>query len=244
LQDWNVCRYRSALTHWDWSQVYLWRSNPFGQIWARVFGSLGTGWLATLNLVPIENPAFTAFLNSLLLWIPHLVSGIMIAWIFGKWKAIKEGSPFILVISLIQGGRQALVALFNPVLSAFLPSIVALVAVAPTLSIAVFLTMSQVLAHSGQIVVLALGIAAVAPPIVYVDFSNWIGVLGAFMTSSSTSSNILFAPLQAGVVQGIEGVSVAEVVAAQSVGAQLVTPFHQRILCWEQALQMYQRIEL
>ena len=36
-------------------------------------------------------------------------------------------------------------------------------------------------------------IREVAPPTVYAFAANWIGVLGAFMTSSSTSSNILFA---------------------------------------------------
>jgi lactate permease len=50
--------------------------------------------------------------------------------------------------------------------------------------------------HSGEITVLALGIAQVAPPTVYTVASTITGALGLLITSSNNASNILFAPLQ------------------------------------------------
>jgi len=338
-----------------------------GHTWANMFGSLGTSWVATQNIVSLENPAFTALLTAILLWIPNLVSGITIAWIYGKGKAIKEAGPLILVISLIHGGGQVLLSQFNAALSAFIPGIIALGAIilftqwdrysepseldenspvledeeeeevdteetdqvenradlslneafmpyyfltivsvialgipaiseflsqfelgfsvptvstgynyvvqgaemyspltlfthpgfylflssifgyfwfkskdaypddfgskiwdgfksdaiSTTLSISAFLAMSQMLNHSGQNTVLALGIATVSPPIVYAALSNWIGTFGAFMTSSNTSSNILFSPLHESVVSGMEGLSLSLVIAGQSTGGAL-----------------------
>ncbi|MDI7278136.1 MAG: L-lactate permease, partial [Anaerolineae bacterium] len=58
-----------------------------------------------------------------------------------------------------------------------------------------FLAMSQTMDHSGQIFVLARGIAEVLGPALYSGASVLIGTLGAFMTSSNTASNVLFSPL-------------------------------------------------
>src|SRR5690606_29575470 len=58
-------------------------------------------------------------------------------------------------------------------------------AVPSSIAIISFLVMSKIMGHSGQTEVLALGIVQVAPPPVFAFFSNWIGVLGAFMTSSN-----------------------------------------------------------
>lgn len=333
-----------------------------GHIWAKMFGSLGTGWITTVGLVNLDNPELTALYTALLLWITDLTAGIMIAWIFARWKAVKEALPMILIISLIQGGGQSLVVNFNPVLASFIPSIVAMGALfalmkwkrysesspledetnilqdpeesegsgetnranltmvdalAPyfvltvlsvlalgiptvsnflgqfeislpfsevttgygyvtqaepeysplaffthpgfylivssvfayfwfkrknayedgalktigsglvddakgtTFSILAFLTMSQVLEHSGQNAILAIGIGVVAPPVVYAALSTWIGIFGAFMTSSNTSSNILFVPLQAQVTQLMSELSLSQVIAGQSVGASI-----------------------
>lgn len=331
-----------------------------GHIWAKMFGSLGTGWITTLNLVQLESESVTALYTALLLWITDLVAGLMICWIFARWKGVKEGLPAVLILSAIQGGGQVLVTQFNPILSSFIPSIFAMGALfvlsrwdrykessglaeettiledeeergeddegtkltmnqammpyyvltalsvvmlgvpaisefigqvefsfgfpevstgydyvveaepeysplsifthpgfyllisslfgyfwfkskgvyaddavkemgkglvddakGSTLSILAFLTMSQVLEHSGQNTVLAMGIAAVAPPVVYAALSSWIGIFGAFMTSSNTSSNILFVPLQANVVETMSELSINQIVAGQSAGAAI-----------------------
>ncbi|ADD06579.1 L-lactate permease [Natrialba magadii ATCC 43099] len=65
-----------------------------------------------------------------------------------------------------------------------------------SLSIILLIIMAIVMVETGQITVLALGIAAVLPPTAYLFVSNGIGVLGAFITGSNTASNIMFSPLQ------------------------------------------------
>ena len=78
-------------------------------------------------------------------------------------------------------------------------------AVPPSVAIVGFLTLAQVMDHSGQTFVLAQGIAEVAPAFLYPAAAAFIGILGAFITSSNTASNILFSPLhqQAATTLGI-----------------------------------------
>jgi lactate permease len=68
-------------------------------------------------------------------------------------------------------------------------------AVPPTVAIIGFLTLAQVMDHSGQTFVLAQGLAEVSPPGLYSAAAVFIGIIGAFITSSNTASNVLFAPL-------------------------------------------------
>jgi lactate permease len=333
-----------------------------GHAWANMFGTLAVGWLATIAVVDLQDPTTTAFQTAILLWILNIMGGFAIAWIFGRWAAIRHAWPMILIITIVHGGGQLVLTLWNPVLSNFIASTAALLVVYPlsrwdryseetdtigerhvmeesteeekeeqtepimglgmailpyivltaasiiglviapveeflgqfeiglpfpavttgfnvqieaedpyspfsplthpgtfllisalvgwlvyraqdyykkwgerteqkgsigaalvedavpaSVAIIAFLAMSIIMDHSGQTTVLAAGIAEVAPPAVYAFFSNWIGVLGAFMTSSNTASNVLFAPLQQ-TVADIEGVSEAAIIGAQSAG--------------------------
>ncbi|WP_199897016.1 L-lactate permease [Halarchaeum acidiphilum] len=70
-------------------------------------------------------------------------------------------------------------------------------AVPASLAIVLLVSMATIMLKTGQIRILALGIAAVLPGVVYLFVANAIGVLGSFITGSNTASNILFAPLQA-----------------------------------------------
>ncbi len=332
-----------------------------GHAWANMFGTLAVGWLATIRVVDLENLTETAFQTGILLWIPNILAGFALAWLYGRMKGIARAWPLIIIISLIQGGGQLALVLVDPVLSTFIAATVALAALYPlsrwkryqeegeidspvmekqeeereeqkpvmglsmsllpygvlavaaiigsaippvesflsglevgvpfpetttgynviveaedpyspfsplthpgtylliaslvawlvyrakgyfrkaeeqegkeqgiwkglvstavTASVAVtaFLGMSKVMDNTGQTGVLALGISEIAPPVVYAFFSNWIGILGAFMTSSNTASNILFAPLQQTVAQA-EQLSEATIIAAQSTGGAI-----------------------
>jgi lactate permease len=71
------------------------------------------------------------------------------------------------------------------------------------------------------VTVLALGIAAISPPIVYAGLANLIGLIGSFMTSSNTSSNILFAPLQQETALAVPGLTEAEIIASQNTGGAI-----------------------
>ncbi|AFZ66554.1 L-lactate permease [Deinococcus peraridilitoris] len=336
-----------------------------GHAWANMFGTLGVSWLATSRIVDLQNPDATAFQTALLLWIPNLLAGFTIAWLYGKGAAFKHAWPLVLIVSLLHGGGQLALSQWNPVLSNFIPAtlvvaalyplsrwkryaedadiqdrpamqesrqkedeqkepimglwmsllpyvaltvltVVALVipaiqsalsrlevglpfpeartalgmtteaeepyspisplthpgtflllssliawlvyrargfysrwaereqqqgeeqrgllgemlqnAVPASLSVVAFLVTSQLLAHSGQTQVLALGISEVAPASVYAFASVLIGIVGAFMTSSNTASNILFSPLHDTVAQAQPGLSQSAVIAGQSVG--------------------------
>lgn len=334
-----------------------------GHAWANMFGTLAVGWIATINIIEIENQALTLTLTGIMLWIPNIVAGLMICWLFAKWKGVKEGFIAVIVISVIHGGGQLALLQINPTLSNFIPatlaigalfllarmdkykektelqkdtdileeddpdeaaeegevktsihkafmpyyvltviSIIALGipgvtnmleqvewgppfpavetgygheveaeeayspieplthpglyllissifayfwfkkvglykddnevksniwsgvkdnAVGASLAISGFLTMTEIMGSSGQTTVLALGIGEVSPPVVYVALANVIGIIGAFMTSSNTASNVLFAPLHHSVAGSMEGLSVPHVIAAQSVGGAI-----------------------
>jgi len=307
-----------------------------GHAWANMFGTLAVAWLATIRVVDLTSPTFTAFSSALLLWIPNFLAGLTIAWLYGRMQAVVRALPAVAIISLIHGGGQLFLSTVNPIISNFIPATVALGAIfaierlplyreaepiespifeergemaadggeeeepkmsintalfpyytlivitlggllippvnqflaqveagfpfpqvetgfgvvtpadpeygefavfthpgtflliaaivgyilfklrglyekeaesgilsgmtqnAIPASIAIlgFLALSQIMDHSGMVTVLALGIAAVSPAIVYAFLANFIGILGSFMTSSNTASNILFAPLQ------------------------------------------------
>src|SRR5262245_23400000 len=68
-------------------------------------------------------------------------------------------------------------------------------AVPASVPVIAFLVTSRILDHSGQVLTLAYGIAAASPPLVYAGIASVIGALGAFMTSSSTASCVLFVAL-------------------------------------------------
>jgi lactate permease len=345
-----------------------------GHAWANMFGTLAVGWLATLRVVELENETRVAFETAILLWIPSLAAGFAIAWLYGRWPAVKAALPMILLISTVHGGGQLLLTLWNPVLSNFLASSAALVllyplsrwkrysepaegiesrpamrsedsseaerereeeieregepvmslpmallpyailtvisiaalvppqveealaeveiglpfeevstdygvvteaedpyspfapfthpgtflliaaaavwlvyrargyyaayaerqeqeaglfgslagdAVPASVAIVGFLVMSTVMEVSGQTQVLAEGIAEFAPPTVFAFLSSWIGLLGAFMTSSNTASNILFAPLQQDTVMALDGLREPAIIGAQSTGGAI-----------------------
>lgn len=350
-----------------------------GHAWANMFGTLAVGWLATLQVVDLENTRATAFQTGLLLWIPNILGGLGIAWFVGRWAAVRHAWPMLLAISLVQGGVQLLLTLWNPVLSAFVAATLALGVIYPlsrwdrfseptdevelrvfqeghaeagdddeeqrmslwmavlpyavltaaaliglvippveealaqfqvgfpfpavetgygmvneaqapyspfeplthpgtflliaslvgwlvyrargyyreekraatrerqgfwralagdavpaSVAVVAFLTMSRIMDHSGQTTVLAEGIAAVAPPVIYAFASNWIGVLGAFMTSSNTASNVLFAPLQETVAQ-LEDLSEPAIIGAQSTGGAVGNAIAPAKSCWGRA---------
>jgi lactate permease len=331
-----------------------------GHAWANLFGTLAVAWLATERVVTLEDQAATMLQTGILLWIPNLLAGLAICWLFGRMKAVTAGLPMVLIISAIHGGVQLGMVLVNPVLAGFAAGGVALIALYPlsrwqryserneeiserpvmdeerfnqeeapepvmglgmalmpyvvltaltvgalifppveealeqfeigpsfpaveagfgqeveeedpyspfaplthpgtflliaagvawlvyqlrgayrkwaevaeptpvlrgvvedglpaSVAVASFLVMSVIMDDSGQTDVLALGIAEVAPPIVFAFLAGFIGMIGSFMTSSNTASNILFAPLQEEAAGALD-LTQSTVIAAQNAG--------------------------
>ncbi len=102
-----------------------------GHAWANLFGTLSVAWLATQQVVDLADVTATAFQSALLLWIPNLLGGVAIAWLFGRMAGVRHALPMILIISAIHGGVQAALVLWNPVLAGFLAGMVALIALYP-----------------------------------------------------------------------------------------------------------------
>lgn len=335
-----------------------------GHAWANLFGTLAVAWLGLLQVVDLEDETRTAFESALLLWIPNLLGGLAICWLFGRGAAVRHGLPLVLVISAVHGGGQLALSLWNPVLANFLATTVALVALYPlshwprysdpwrhdgqapgmqredrterdvepepvmglgralvpylvltvvalavllitpveerlddlevgppfpevetgydlaqdeeesyspfaplthpgmfllvaalaawltfraagayahwkeqgeheplgravvgdaapaSVAVVALLVLSKVMDHSGQSDVLALGAAEIAPAGVYAFLAVWVGILGSFMTSSNTSSNVLFGPLQQTVAEA-EGLAEPGILAAQGAGGAI-----------------------
>jgi lactate permease len=333
-----------------------------GHAWAKFFGTLGVGWVATLQVTEVEDPRMTALLTSLLLLIPIFAAGFAIAWMVGRAPGVKHALPMVLVVGTVLGVGQIGFSFISPELSSFLAATLALlslyplsrwsrysqeapieempamaedeagasgaaeepepvmglgwtlfpyavltvvavlvllvepvesflegVSIAPSFpevstgfgvvneasnayepltplahpggflvlaalaawpvyrlrgffrswreradappvlsttvsefvpaatAVVTFLILASVMSHSGETEVFALGIAAVAPPLVYAFLANIIGIVGALVTNSSTSSNVLFSPVHTAVAANL-GISQAAVLAAQSTG--------------------------
>ncbi|MHB0934796.1 MAG: L-lactate permease [Armatimonadota bacterium] len=328
-----------------------------GHAWANLFGTLAVAWHATRLVVDLQNEPLTALYAGWLLWIPNVLAGFAICWLYGKWQAVKIGLWAVLIISVLHGGGQLFLTQINPTLSNFIPttlalgllfgltrwgryserameespvmeesgrreqeqeepkmplheafapyyaliavSVTALVvpafrtfleqvevgvpfpaaatgygitteaespyspfppfthpgtflllaailgylwfhwrghygegftlgkiwagtlknAIPASVAVLAFLAMSKLMDIGGLTTVLALGIAAVSPAAVYVGLASLIGIIGAFMTSSNTASNILFVPLHQETAQAITALSEPVVIASQSAGA-------------------------
>ena len=332
-----------------------------GHAWANMFGTLAVGWLATLQVVDLEQQTQTAVYSALLLWIPNLTGALFIAYLVGRWQGLRHALPMVLILSLVHGGGQLAMMPLSPVLSTFVAASVAMLALYPlsrwsryseptpmderpameedadltqeeggeptmslattaapygvltlvavaaliippveaflarlsfglpfpevttgfgvlneaedsyqafeplthpgtylllavlaalviyrragafgrqqdddegvlagttsdavpaSVSIVAFLVLAKLLDHSGQTEVLALGISEVLPGSLYALLATVVGMAGAFVTSSSTASNVLFAPLQDSVAAA-EDLSQAAIIGAQANGGAI-----------------------
>jgi lactate permease len=104
-----------------------------GHAWANTFGTLAIAWdtlVAQTNLTSMPLVMMQAALwAAIFIWVWNIITGLAIAWIYGKKEAVVKGLPAILIISLIQGGGQLLLSQINTTLAAFLPATIALVSV-------------------------------------------------------------------------------------------------------------------
>lgn len=102
-------------------------------IWAKFFGTMAVGWLATLQVVELNAAmaASTALQSAILLMLQVVLGGFWIVWMYGRWPAIKHAWPLVLIIAGIHGIGQIIVVLFDPVLSAFIPATAAMLALYP-----------------------------------------------------------------------------------------------------------------
>ena len=73
----------------------------------------------------------TARCAALLLWILNFAAGALICWLYDRGRGLRQGAVFVLVISLIHGGGELLVAQYHSSIAAFIPATVAMAAILP-----------------------------------------------------------------------------------------------------------------
>lgn len=87
-----------------------------------------------------------------------------------------------------------------------------------TTAIAAFLVLAAVMDHSGQITFIGQRLSALGNATLLLILSPVLGLLGSLITSSTTASNILFAPLQSSAAANLD-VAQPLVIAGQATGA-------------------------
>src|SRR5262245_55098772 len=111
--------------------VYAVAIGVLAHAWARFYGTLGVGWLATVQVANLQDIVRAAYESALLILIPAYMGGLFVVWVYGKWPAVRHAWPLVLILGTILGVGQLLVALFSPELSTFLAGAMALVALYP-----------------------------------------------------------------------------------------------------------------
>ena len=100
-----------------------------GHAWANTFGTLAVAWEGLLLVTTMPSPELTAVIAAAMLLTSNLLAGFAIAWLYGRWKGVREALPAILVIATIHGGGQLLLVSFLPTLAVFFPGTLAIGAV-------------------------------------------------------------------------------------------------------------------
>ena len=98
-----------------------------GHAWANTYGTFALAWDALITQSETQQIFETKLIAGILLLGVNLAGAVMISWLYGKGKALRHILPFLLIISLIQGGGQLIVSFTNSTIAAFIPTTLALV---------------------------------------------------------------------------------------------------------------------
>ena len=98
-----------------------------GHAWANTYGTFALAWDALITQSETQSVFETKLIAGILLLGVNLAGAILISWLYGKGKALRHIFPFLITISLIQGGGQLLVSFTNSTIAAFIPTTLALV---------------------------------------------------------------------------------------------------------------------
>lgn len=96
--------------------------------WGATFGTLALAWealVAQAGMNSLQN-AQAAVIAAAMIWFYNFICVLISCWLYGKGKALKEAAPVVLLISLIMGGGELLLAPVNATVCFFFPAAVAL----------------------------------------------------------------------------------------------------------------------
>ena len=111
--------------------VYAVAMGVVAHAWARFFGTLGVGWLATLQVVNLKDIPRAAYEAALLILIPTYLGGLLVVWLYGRGPAVRHAWPLVLILGTIMGVGQLVAVFISPELSTFLAAAAALLALYP-----------------------------------------------------------------------------------------------------------------
>lgn len=100
-----------------------------GHAWGKTFGTLGIAWEALVRVADTADPGLLVLVTGIMLGLAAVLGGVAIAWLFGRWRAIAESWPVLVVCGLLMAGGQLAIAYVAPNLSALVPSAAALLAI-------------------------------------------------------------------------------------------------------------------
>src|SRR5215468_8791741 len=86
--------------------IYAVAMGVLAHAWARFFGTLGVGWLATLQQVADLHIARAAFESALLICVPTYFGGLLVVWLYGRGPAVRHAWPLVLILGTILGVGQ------------------------------------------------------------------------------------------------------------------------------------------
>lgn len=97
-----------------------------GHAWNNTFGTLAVAWLGLEEVTDLSPAAAatTALYASAFIWILNIVGGLLVCWIYGRTRGIREGLPAVIPISLAHGGLTLVLSQWNDVLNGFIAGVV------------------------------------------------------------------------------------------------------------------------
>lgn len=98
-----------------------------GHSWGNTFGTLGMAWDALALMGPVDDEVSTAMLSGALLWMVNLSGGAIVAFIYGRGRALAHGLPLIALLSAAMGGGQMALAEIDAAIACFIPSTASLI---------------------------------------------------------------------------------------------------------------------
>ncbi|MBI3988504.1 MAG: L-lactate permease [candidate division NC10 bacterium] len=104
-----------------------------GHAWNNTFGTLAVAWLALKEVTALSGAqaALTALYAAAFIGLFNIIAGFLICWFYGRGKAIKEGLPAVLIISLMQGGATVALSQWNDSLNGFIAGIFGFLVIFP-----------------------------------------------------------------------------------------------------------------
>jgi lactate permease len=100
-----------------------------GHAWGKTFGTLGVAWEALLQVTDGADSLVAITAAGVMLVIADLLAGLTIAWLYGRWRGIREAWSALVVVGAIHGIGQLAIAPIAPNLANVIPGTLALAAI-------------------------------------------------------------------------------------------------------------------